>query len=51
MPCALKETASGLFAYVFIIVITVIIWWLYEDGAKATDTALPRRSAAAPGVR
>lgn len=51
MPCVLKETASGLFTYVFIIFIAVIIWWLNEDGAKPTDTALSRLSAAVPRVR
>lgn len=42
----LKETAPGLFAYVFITFITVIIWWLYEDGAKPTKTVPPRLSEA-----
>lgn len=51
IPCVLKETASGLFAYVFIIFIAVIIWWLSEDSAKPTDTALSRLSEAAAHVR
>lgn len=51
MPRVLKETASGLFAFVFIIFITVIIWWLYEDRAQPSNTALPRLLEAALGMR
>lgn len=39
MPRVPEEAASGLFAYVFIIFITVITWWLYEGGAKPTKPA------------
>lgn len=41
MPYVLKETTSELFASVFIIFITVIIWWLCGGGAKPTRRPRP----------
>lgn len=44
-----KETASRLFAYVFIIFITVRSWWLYEDCAQPSKTVPPRLPEASSG--